>query len=97
MIERALDAGRRVGVLLVDEDAPLLADLHGRLAVAPLGSESNLGQVAGRLFAAMRELDDAGCDAIYARALGTAGFGLAILDRLTRAAHPGGGTGSPAS
>jgi L-threonylcarbamoyladenylate synthase len=52
-----------------------------------LGSESDLAQVAGRLFAALRNLDAAGCDTIYARALGTSGFGLAILDRLTRAAH----------
>ena len=33
------------------------------------------------------ELDADGCDVIYARSLGTAGVGLAILDRLTRAAH----------
>ena len=86
-VERALDADRRVGVLLVDEDAPLLADLHDQIESVPLGSEADLGQVAGRLFAAMRTLDAAGCDAIYVRALGTAGLGLAILDRLTRAAH----------
>jgi hypothetical protein len=35
----------------------------------------------------MRELDTAGCTAIYARSLGTSGFGLAILDRLTRASY----------
>jgi L-threonylcarbamoyladenylate synthase len=87
-IERGLQDGRRVGVLLLDEDAPLLADLAERLQVAPLGSERDLAGVAGRLFAAMRSLDAAGCDAIYARSTGTAGLGLAILDRLTRAAHP---------
>jgi L-threonylcarbamoyladenylate synthase len=86
-VDRALEADRRVGVLLVDEDAPLFADLGRRIQTIHLGSEADLGQVAGRLFAAMRALDAAGCDAIYARALGTSGFGLAILDRLTRAAH----------
>lgn len=86
-VKRALDEGRRVGVLQVDEDADLLADLHDRLRVEQLGSETDLGRVAGRLFAAMRDLDAAGCDTMYARDLGSAGFGLAIQDRLTRAAH----------
>jgi L-threonylcarbamoyladenylate synthase len=86
-IEKAVADGRRVGALLVEEDLPLLADLMGRVRVVSLGSQADLSQAAGRLFAGMRELDAAGCDAIYARALGTAGFGLAILDRLTRAAH----------
>ena len=88
-IERAVQDGRRVGVLLLDEDAPLLADLADQLQVAPLGSERNLASVAAHLFAAMRSLDAAGCDAMYARTTGSAGLGLAILDRLTRAAHPG--------
>jgi L-threonylcarbamoyladenylate synthase len=98
-VERGLAGGHRVGALLVDEDVPLLADLgepvqrpDGRTSgvrIVALGSETDMAQVAGRLFAAMRDLDAAGCDAIYARAPGTSGLGLAILDRLTRAAHPG--------
>ena len=84
----AVAAGRRVGVLLVDEDVSLRGRSAGaRSGSVALGSEADLAQVAGRLFAAMRDLDAAGCDAIYARALGTSGLGLAILDRLTRAAH----------
>ncbi len=86
-IERAVDEGRRVGVLLVDEDWPLLDGLAERVQVFRLGSEADLAQVAGQLFAAMRALDAAGCTAIYARSLGTSGFGLAILDRLTRASY----------
>jgi L-threonylcarbamoyladenylate synthase len=88
-VERGLAAGHRVGALLVDEDVSLLADVGETVRIVALGSESDLAQVAGRLFAAMRDLDAAGCDAIYTRALGTSGFGLAILDRLARAAHPG--------
>jgi L-threonylcarbamoyladenylate synthase len=89
-VERALNARRRVGLLLVDEDAPLFEDLADRIETIRLGSESDLSQVGVRLFAAMRSLDASGCDAIYARSLGTSGLGLAILDRLTRAAHSGG-------
>jgi L-threonylcarbamoyladenylate synthase len=86
-ISDALAAGRRVGVLVVDEDMPLLADLAPTPQLVHLGSESDLAGVAGRLFAGLRDLDAASCEAIYARSLGTAGLGLAILDRLTRAAH----------
>ena len=86
-VERAVASGRRVGLLLAEEDAPSFADLSGQVTCITLGSERDLGRVARRLFAALRELDAAGCDAIYARSFGTAGLGLAIMDRLTRAAH----------
>jgi L-threonylcarbamoyladenylate synthase len=88
-VERALAAGRQAGLLLVDEDAELFADLAGRITTARLGSERDLSRVASGLFAALRDLDAAGCDAIYVRSVGTAGLGLAILDRLARAAHSG--------
>ncbi|HSV86000.1 MAG TPA: L-threonylcarbamoyladenylate synthase [Levilinea sp.] len=76
--------GRRVGVLAVDEDAEDFRDLGIQLAA--LGSTSDLSQVAHRLYAAIRELDAAGVEFILARSYGTQGLGLAILDRLRRAA-----------
>jgi L-threonylcarbamoyladenylate synthase len=88
-VERAVAAGRQVGLLLMDEDTDLFADLAGRITTIGLGSERDLSRVASGLFAALRDLDAAGCDAIYVRSVGTAGLGLAILDRLTRAAQPG--------
>jgi L-threonylcarbamoyladenylate synthase len=88
---RALAAGRHPGLLLADEDVAELADLAGtsgdRLRIMAVGSLHDLKVVARRLFAALRELDAAGCDVIYARSFGTSGLGLAIMDRLTRAAH----------
>jgi L-threonylcarbamoyladenylate synthase len=63
--------------------------LSDRAIVEHLGSEQNLGAVAGRLFAAMRDLDARGADVMVARGFGEAGLGLAILDRLTRAAARG--------
>ncbi|MCC6178511.1 MAG: threonylcarbamoyl-AMP synthase [Chloroflexi bacterium] len=86
-VERGLTAGRRAGVLMADEDVPAFSDLGGRICVEHLGSTRDLGEIARRLFAALRSLDAAGCNAIYARSFGSAGLGLAILDRLTRAAH----------
>jgi L-threonylcarbamoyladenylate synthase len=79
-----LDAGRRVGALLVAEDADLVAGLP--VTVGWLGSEADLEQVATRLFAAMRSVDASGVEVIGARSLGESGLGLAIFDRLTRAA-----------
>jgi L-threonylcarbamoyladenylate synthase len=79
----AQQAGRRVGVLLPDDDPLDLPD-----AVRPmLGSANDPGAIAARLYAALRELDAAGVDEILARALPEAGdLGPAIGDRLRRAA-----------
>lgn len=80
-----LHRGRqRLGALLVNEDAEVVAGLP--IVVGWLGSEQDLATVAERLFAAMREVDAAGVAVIGARSLGSTGLGLAILDRLTRAA-----------
>lgn len=80
-----LAAGRRVGVLTVDEDAPQF-DLLG-VALAALGSESDLETVARRLFAGLRDLDARGMDVILVRGLPREGLGLAVWDRLVRAAE----------
>jgi L-threonylcarbamoyladenylate synthase len=86
-IRDAVATRQNVGALLVDEDAELVAGLTPQPRVVWLGSEDDLAGVASRLFDGLRQLDAAGCEAIYARTFGTAGLGLAILDRLTRAAH----------
>lgn len=81
---RALQEGHRVGVLIPEEDRAAVADLP--VAVATLGSERDLEGIARRLYPAMRELDAQGLDLILARDFGTQGLGLAIRDRLVRAA-----------
>jgi len=76
-------AGRRVGVLVADDDAlPALDVLR-----PPLGEAGDAAAIAARLFAALRELDAAGVDEILARAHpAMEGLGDAIGDRLRRAA-----------
>jgi len=54
-----------------------------------LSASGDLREAACRLFAAMRRLDGAGLDAIAALPVPTAGLGLAINDRLGRAAVKG--------
>ncbi len=84
-VEAALAAGRRVGLMLVDDDLPALRDLPVELA--PLGPTADASEAAQRLFAALRSLDTRGVDVIFARSLPRTGLGLAVWDRLVRAAE----------
>lgn len=79
-----LKRGKRVGLLIASEDKAVFADYP--VNVADLGSRDDLNLVAARLFATMRALDAQGVDVILARGFGNAGLGLAIEDRLTKAA-----------
>lgn len=76
--------GLRVGLFLAEEDLDFFAGLPLILRVA--GSEEQLETVAQHLFFTLRALDRARVDIILARDFGAAGLGLAIRDRLTRAA-----------
>jgi L-threonylcarbamoyladenylate synthase len=81
------DAGRAVGVLAADEDRAQLTTVNGVRTVI-VGSTTNLDAVAAQLYAALRELDAAGVDVILARSFPvSSGLGLAISDRLRRAAN----------
>jgi L-threonylcarbamoyladenylate synthase len=92
-IARLSAAGQRVGMLACNEDRDRLATLHSAsphaspaVDIEPLGSETNLEQIANRLYAALRALDARRPDIILARDFGEDGLALAIRDRLARAA-----------
>ncbi len=73
-----------VGVLVADEDIPFF---EGRgVLVHSLGSAANPQQVAAALFAGLRALEEAGVRVILCRSFDERGLGLAIRDRLVRAA-----------
>ena len=82
--EVALGRGERVGALLADEEADVVAGLP--IAVVALGSVDDLAAVSRRLYAGLRALDEQGLDVILAHTFGTQGLGLALWDRLRRAA-----------
>jgi L-threonylcarbamoyladenylate synthase len=93
--ERALDAlrreaaaalarGERVGALLPNDEAGMLDGLA--VTVATLGPSADLGAISRRLYAALRELDEQRLDLILAHTFGREGLGLALWDRLRRAA-----------
>jgi L-threonylcarbamoyladenylate synthase len=52
-----------------------------------LSTSANLCEAASNLFRQLRELDHAGLDCIVAESLPEKGLGVAIMDRLRRAAH----------
>ncbi|MAU13199.1 MAG: threonylcarbamoyl-AMP synthase [Anaerolineaceae bacterium] len=75
--------GQKVGLLLSDADIGHFEDLH--VEIATLGDSESTS--AARLYQALRELDTTGADVILARAPRSTGLGLAIRDRLIRAAE----------
>ena len=80
----ALAAGRRVGVMAADEFVD--AFRQPGVVVASLGALATPEVVARRLYAAMRTLDAEDVELIVAHEVPAAGLGLAINDRLRRAA-----------
>jgi|DewCreStandDraft_1066081.scaffolds.fasta_scaffold00323_28 L-threonylcarbamoyladenylate synthase len=76
-------AGRRVGLLVADEDRARLEDVPAVLV--SVGSVRRPAVIARRLYTALRELDRRAVEVILARDFGSAGLALAVRDRLLRA------------
>jgi L-threonylcarbamoyladenylate synthase len=88
LLPRKLDflppaAGKRRLGLLAFSRGPA----EGTFAEVEILSETgDLGEAAATLFAKMRRLDEAGLDLIYAESVPETGLGIAIMDRLRKAA-----------
>jgi L-threonylcarbamoyladenylate synthase len=83
-IERRYARGELAGILIADEDIPTFQDTHALVYAA--GSENDLVRVAAHLFAGLRTLEEARVQVILCRSFGEQGLGLAIRDRLLKAA-----------
>jgi len=84
LVKQHLKEGIRVGLLLADEDKTLY-QIPG-VPVITLGAANDLAQIARNLYAGLHKLDDMGVEVILARNYAAQGLGLAINDRLQRAA-----------
>lgn len=84
-IMEQVNTGKRVGVLTVDEESSLLADLPVTCLVR-CGSRNHLEEVAHQLFHGLRQFDAASVDIILSRTFPRQGIGLAIMNRLHKAA-----------
>jgi len=81
--EQYLLDGQAVGVLAMGDDADLFTGIAVQIAL--LGD--TLDEAANRLFAGLRQLDELAVDVILVRAPQQANVGLAVYDRLLRAAE----------
>jgi len=79
-----LEKGVHVGLLLADEDQ-VQCQIPG-VPVITLGPANDLTQIARNLYAGLHKLDDLRVEVILARSFTVQGLGLAINDRLRRAA-----------
>lgn len=82
---------RRLGLLALRADRPVEPGTFA--LVEYLSERGDLREAAARLFAALRRLDTAGLERIYAESMPEEGLGCAIMDRLRRAAAGSGSTG----
>ncbi|GBF35652.1 TsaC protein [Desulfocucumis palustris] len=82
MLEENLLRGKRVGVLCREENA----GLYPGAAVVGAGAGGEPGETASKLYAALRRLDQLGVDLILAEGVEPRGVGLAVANRLRRAA-----------
>ncbi|HWR38027.1 MAG TPA: L-threonylcarbamoyladenylate synthase [Patescibacteria group bacterium] len=82
-IRRELTAGRRVGAVVCREMA---AELPDGVVAAVYGSRLRLREIAAGLYSALRYFDEHPVDIIYAEGVDEAGLGLAVMNRLRKAA-----------
>lgn len=78
----AVTAGNSARILAFDEHLPAYAGAE----VLSIGSLSHPETVSHRLFAVLRQMDDEGVDVLFSEVLPPQGIGLAIMNRLSRAA-----------
>lgn len=84
LAKQAQAQGRSVGLLLADEDMKSFEAIT--CIPYALGPSNDLEHIARNLYAGMRALDDKNVNIILTRDFGKHGLGLAIHDRLLRAA-----------
>lgn len=82
MVQNYIDEEKSVGILTTKENSSKYP--NGKVVI--LGEENNLEEIASNLFNALREFNDLGVDIILAEAFNEEGIGVAIMNRLNKAA-----------
>lgn len=86
MLKEARQAGRKTGVLVTAESAAEWADSNCADVVLSCGSMDDLGSVARDLYAVLRQFDSMGVQFIVSPVFPRIGMGLAVMNRLEKAA-----------
>jgi L-threonylcarbamoyladenylate synthase len=81
--QRRRAQGERVGVLIADEDLATFQESGAQIYT--LGRADEPEEIATRLFAGLRLLEESGVQVILCRSFSEQGLGLAIRDRLLKA------------
>ncbi len=82
MVQNYIDAGKRVGILTTKENSN--SYVNGEKVI--LGESNNLEEIASNLFESLRAFNDLDVDIILAEAFDEEGLGVAIMNRLNKAA-----------
>lgn len=82
MVQNYIDDGKRVGLLITKENSHRYP--KGEKVI--IGEENNLEEIASNLFEALRSFNDLDVDIILAEAFNEEGLGVAIMNRLSKAA-----------
>ena len=82
MVQNYIDEEKSVGILTTKENSNKYP--NGKVVI--LGEENNLEEIASNLFNVLREFNDLGVDIILAEAFNEEGIGVAIMNRLNKAA-----------
>ena len=82
IVQNYIDEKIKVGIMATDETM----ECYPKGEVVSLGSRKSLDSIAQNLFETLRELDDRGVDVIISEAFEEDGIGIAIMNRLNKAA-----------
>ena len=82
MVENYKGNNKKVAIITTDENVNLFNDV----SVISLGSEKDLSSIAKNLFESLRKCDDLSVDYILCQGFEENGVGLAIMNRLNKAA-----------
>ncbi|WP_400162244.1 L-threonylcarbamoyladenylate synthase [Brevibacillus sp. TJ4] len=86
MLRQARQHGLKTGVLTTDEHLDFWRDVADADVVFSVGSSARLEEVAQRLYAVLRQFDDANVQFIVSEAFSRDGLGMAVMNRLEKAA-----------
>ncbi|MGF7183947.1 L-threonylcarbamoyladenylate synthase [Desulfitispora alkaliphila] len=88
LVRAAQVDGKRAAVLCSSETAPKYREtLQQPYFLLELGSRYDLAQVSRRLYQCLRQCDQLGAELIYAESFERTGLGMAIMNRLDKAAN----------
>ena len=88
-LDEQLLRGRKCGIIVTEEMEHLLVERGfdlAKISVKHLGREGDLEAMAHGLFQFLREFDDEGVEKIYVKGVDEKGLGLAVMNRLKKAA-----------